>query len=537
MAVKVSRVSPFRPATRGGRALDPALTPGPRYLQDLFRRFLARCDEQERADLRCWLRDRDSLAFATVCSGSESPVLVWRAFAETMEEELGVAVTVSHKYACERCDRKQAFIRTMFPETPLLFCDATTLAGGQAYEATTCRPQRVPEADLVFGGFPCTDASRLNRNGPTLQNRSCISPGSLRTGAVFGGIHKLAATPGRVRMALLLENVTALGDAPKGVAGRTTPPDNLSMAVHLLGEEGGSDMVVVPLELCPRLFGVPQSRARLWIPAFARRCCRGLYASDGEVAARVHTLASMLVGSEMMPLDSFLLSEQDPCVVTARRHAEARALVRQGDLAGAGAGLHGQQPAPDTAPLGKRQRSDLWPVRHVTAFCKAGLSWAGAPWPDSDTLQCFPGLHALSLRELDILKFHGLTFPEAAARTMDVSQGLGRGHPPRCGLVPCLTPGGRVYLSHRCRLLLGQEALRLQGLFYPSPERLNIFEDKFLRDLAGNAFEASCCAAALFIVCVVLSRGASAGHRGEPGDRVPGGQELVQVSGRQGCGE
>ena len=49
-------------------------------------------------------------------------------------------------------------------------------------------------------------------------------------------------------------------------------------------------------------------------------------------------------------------------------------------------------------------------------------------------------------------------------------------------------------------LLLGRETLRLQGLWFPE-ELLATFTDKFLRDLAGNAFASPvCCACALALM-------------------------------------
>jgi hypothetical protein len=61
-----------------------------------------------------------------------------------------------------------------------------------------------------------------------------------------------------------------------------------------------------------------------------------------------------------------------------------------------------------------------------------------------------------------------------------------------------LTASSRFYLSDRCRLLNGIEALAALGIHYgPHQGRLLDFKDSFLVDLAGNAFHGWCCAPTL----------------------------------------
>eukprot|EP00972_Heterocapsa_arctica_P021363 3145544-Heterocapsa_arctica.AAC.1 len=59
-------------------------------------------------------------------------------------------------------------------------------------------------------------------------------------------------------------------------------------------------------------------------------------------------------------------------------------------------------------------------------------------------------------------------------------------------MVPTLTPGGKTWLFERDRLLLGYEALRLQG--FPVSLVDSSYEqpsDPMMGDLAGNAFSAT----------------------------------------------
>jgi len=79
---------------------------------------------------------------------------------------------------------------------------------------------------------------------------------------------------------------------------------------------------------------------------------------------------------------------------------------------------------------------------------------------------------------------------------VDVSQNIDRACC-REDVVPCLTGSSAIYLLSRQRLLLGQEALALQGM---SRARFEGFKDKFLQHLAGDAFNGPCAMAALVAV-------------------------------------
>jgi hypothetical protein len=59
--------------------------------------------------------------------------------------------------------------------------------------------------------------------------------------------------------------------------------------------------------------------------------------------------------------------------------------------------------------------------------------------------------------------------------------------------------------------MIGKELLAVQSIFI-EPHITARFDEVLLRDLAGNAFEASCCAAILFAQCILLSSGAHQRH-------------------------
>lgn len=91
-------------------------------------------------------------------------------------------------------------------------------------------------------------------------------------------------------------------------------------------------------------------------------------------------------------------------------------------------------------------------------------------------------------------------FPEHKARAVDLSQNFN--FTELAPYVPCLTPRGEKYITSRCRPLLGLESLRLQGLWVGDESDPEDFyagmSEALLKDLAGNAFESSCFAAAFW---------------------------------------
>ena len=64
------------------------------------------------------------------------------------------------------------------------------------------------------------------------------------------------------------------------------------------------------------------------------------------------------------------------------------------------------------------------------------------------------------------------------------------------GKCSTVTASARFYVSSKCRFAVGQEALALQGLHFGDMQvRLEQMPQALLRNLAGNAFHAWCCAA------------------------------------------
>ena len=238
------------------------------------------------------------------------------------------------------------------------------------------------------------------------------------------------------------------------------------------------------------MFGSPQVRGRLYflsIPAQESK-------SDEECRQEVIATMDLLCGMMITPVDGYLYDETDPAVTN----------YYDSLLSHASSG---------SASAGKRLRSFDWPVVHMQRFREAGLEWCRCTGPDVETLRLFPGLLDLQPREQDILHLHGIGFAlETATRTIELKSIVDRGEIPRFGAesVTTVRPGMRKFITSRCRLVRGVEALRLQEIWFPATFAPLLAEmpDRLLCDLAGNAFDLNCYAAILVVGIVALSSGA-----------------------------
>ena len=145
-------VVPQRPSPSHPDA--PPLAAGPDRLQRMAARFLTRLTGQQRGDLRAWLLAtfRGRLTVSTACSGTDSPILVWRALGAAAAEQLQLDLHVHHGFSCERSAAKRKSLRAAFPEA-CIFTDVMALVGEKA-ETHEGSMQSVTEFDCMIAGFP-----------------------------------------------------------------------------------------------------------------------------------------------------------------------------------------------------------------------------------------------------------------------------------------------------------------------------------------------------------------------------------------------
>ena len=482
----VRRCNPSTPRPSVQHQDDPPLMPGAGYFSQLFARFLGRARPQEVLDLKVWLREKKVLNVATACSGTDVPLLVYRGFATAIKDKLGLKIHLNHRFSCEQHAGKQSFLLTMFPSTPLLFNDATKLGSRHCHDVISGSEKAVPkDCSAMVAGWPCTDVSTLNKSSSSADNKSCVMTGSLRTGGVFRGLLDFCKQHGKRLDFLGNENIPKLARVSS-----ESEPDNLTAAVWLLDTE--CDMWTKAWKLNPRLFGVPQDRDRCWFPSYRRRVLRGLGLSDDEASALLDDIMGRLVGCQLAPLDLYLLKPDS---------ARLKEIIDSMPVAG---DANAQTSTTNTKPM-------KWPDSHLSLFKQRGLKWWATNYPGDSEMAKYPMLARILFREFDLLHLRGVVaFPTAERIIAEVSQSADRYSSTTTDYIHAITPRMKFYLSDLCRFLVGDEELNLQSIFYEEPEKLSEFTNELLRNLSGNAFEGSCCAAVVFASYILLSKGAAA---------------------------
>jgi hypothetical protein len=102
-------------------------------LADIFADIVQRIPEIKTAAERVKGR---KLRIATMCSGTESPLLALRMITRAMQDKFGVAFDVEHVFSCEIVPFKQAYIERNF-QPALLFRDVCEL--GDQYACVISR--------------------------------------------------------------------------------------------------------------------------------------------------------------------------------------------------------------------------------------------------------------------------------------------------------------------------------------------------------------------------------------------------------------
>ena len=151
-----------------------------------LKRFFKQCQEQQ--------------PVGSVCSGTECPVLMCAKLSKMCRRH-GIPMDLLHSYSVELNPKKRVFLMKMMP------CSHAPLFGNLLnLKYGVCRNMRLPSGSdkipvpgcfIFYGGFPCADVSSYNMHSSGIDNTSCVSLGSLRTGSCFNAIidHLTAEEP------------------------------------------------------------------------------------------------------------------------------------------------------------------------------------------------------------------------------------------------------------------------------------------------------------------------------------------------------
>ena len=128
----------------------------------LAKRFIKRLRPVEVDDMRVWIiKVAQHFNLGTQCSGTDSPIMAWRAFETAVTEELGIPFSAHHCYACEKDKQKREFLRRLWPRVKI-FCDVNDLATDEAINHEGHEAE-VPPVNFAVAGFPCTTTSPWTR--------------------------------------------------------------------------------------------------------------------------------------------------------------------------------------------------------------------------------------------------------------------------------------------------------------------------------------------------------------------------------------
>jgi site-specific DNA-cytosine methylase len=188
-------------SVQAGKGIDFNLPPISN-IDDAFKDMTAKAVELGLADVITKLDGRQ-INVATMCSGTESPLLAFELISRALEQAGHPPLVVHQKFAAEIEVFKQAFIeRNQSPG--MIFRDVRDFIPDDATTAITAygAEERIPAGlDILIAGFVCKDLSRLNT-----QQKSLDDDGE--SGDTWRAIYSYSQRfrPGMV----LLENVKGL---------------------------------------------------------------------------------------------------------------------------------------------------------------------------------------------------------------------------------------------------------------------------------------------------------------------------------------
>ncbi|KAF9266900.1 hypothetical protein L218DRAFT_1074749 [Marasmius fiardii PR-910] len=386
------------------------------------------------------------LRVATMCSGTESPLLALELIQKSMKEQYSVDLQVEHVFSCEIEPFKQAYIERNF-HPPLLFRDVCELGNDQAHTAYGALATVPGDVDLLVAGTSCVDYSNLNNEKQDIDANG-------ESGRTFRGmmswvnIHRPPL--------VILENVCS------------APWDRVKEKF----EQHGYSAEYARVDT--KFYYIPHTRTRVYLVAVDAR--------KSSVPAKWKDMVmNELRRPASSTLDEFLLPSDDP-----RIHQARQKLVTESYNAGDRKSGRTDWGRCESRHQRARLEEELGNKRPLTSWEEGGtcklLDFAWTDWGAAQVERVW------DLMDISLLRDAKRGFdPSYRTQVWNLSQNvdrtIGSG---KVGICPCLTPSMIPYITNRGGPMVGLEALSMQGLPVDKLLLTRETEDQ-LADLAGNA--------------------------------------------------
>ncbi|KAJ7782010.1 hypothetical protein DFH07DRAFT_792303 [Mycena maculata] len=400
------------------------------------------------------------LRVATMCSGTESPLLALELIQKAILDQHGLDFKVEHVFSCEIEPFKQAYIERNF-HPPLLFRDVCELGNAKAHTAYGSLEPVPGDVDLLVAGTSCVDYSNLNNVKQGIDAKG-------ESGQTFRGM--LAWVEQHRPPLVILENVCS------------APWARVQEEFEKIGYSAKYS------RFDTKFYYIAHTRTRVYLIA--------VDSSSSKLPEQWYRLVNQdLKRPASSTLDAFLLPSDDPRIHQARQKLvkeSYNALDRRTGRTDWNRCERRHERARSDECLGKKRPLTNW---DDGGSCDVpDYSWGD--WAVGQVERVWDLMDILYLRSAK----KGID-PSYKTQVWNLSQNVDRTHGSRVGICPCLTPSMIPYITNRGGPMVGLEALAMQGLPVDKLLLTRETEDQ-LADLAGNAMSTTVVGACILAALV-----------------------------------
>ncbi|KAF1941508.1 S-adenosyl-L-methionine-dependent methyltransferase [Clathrospora elynae] len=409
---------------------------------------------------------------ATMCSGTESPLLALDLIWKALEQRGHHPVKIQHHFSAEIEVTKQGYIERNF-RPKILYRDIRDFIPTESKTATTAygAEETIPGGlHILIAGFVCKDLSRMNNHAKGLDSNG-------ESGDTWRAVFNYAD---RYRPSIvLLENVKATIATWQDVVGRW---DSIGYEAAWVFCDS-------------KKYYLPQTRERMYMIAIERS---QFGKNVDKAVVQWQDLMQKLQRQYSSPYEAFLadsLQEPSPYSILLSETDWDLCKLRYDNI---------------------RSSEKLGILRPITRWSENGTVRP----PDFANLEWYTSQSSRVYDAIEVAHLQGARNGYDSLYKMavwDVSQNVERFRAHH-GIVSCITPGGCNFASNRQHALSGSQLLVLQGM--PLDRLLFATEtQRDLQDLAGNAMSTTVIGASL--ISAIISGWKSFHSQSSPAQTLP----------------